>query len=161
MRQSKYNFFIPIDEKGNYLAFNSLKNGLAVFPGKLVEILQTLEPGGTLPLPEKNLNELKKGGFICDDSYNEYGLLLIRRHAQQYGSDMALGLTISPSLLCNLKCRYCPEVPQKTRMERPVIDQIGEFVKKRIESGLKKLSITWYGGEPLLCLDVIEELKIK
>lgn len=153
-----YNFFFPINVKENYLAFNSLKNGLAVFPGKLVKILQSFQPGDSLKLPESTLAELKKGGFVCDDLYDEYGMLLVRRHLQQYSSGESLGLTIAPTIACNLSCSYCFETPQDSRMDQSVISQIVEFVKKRIKTGLKKLSITWYGGEPLLCLDIIEDL---
>ena len=158
MKPSKYNFFFPIDKTENYLAFNSLKNGLAVFPGKLVEILQSFQPGDTLTLPESTLTELKKGGFICDDLYDEYGMLLVRRHLQQYSSGETLGLTIAPTIFCNLSCSYCFESPQNTKMDETVITQIVEFVKKRISTGLKNLFIGFYGGEPLLCLDIIEEL---
>ncbi|MCI0471073.1 MAG: radical SAM protein, partial [Candidatus Aminicenantes bacterium] len=161
MKPSTYNFFFPIDEKGNYLAFNSLKNGLAVFPGKLVEILQSFQPGDTLSLPESTLADLKKGGFICDDLYDEYGMLLVRRHLQQYSGGETLGLTIAPTIFCNLSCSYCFESPQNKRMDAAVIAQIVEFVKKRITTGLKSLHIVLYGGEPLLCLDIIEELSTR
>lgn len=161
MKPSKYNFFFPIDEKENYLAFNSLKNGLAVFPGKLVKILQAFQPGDTLKLPESTLTELKKGGFICADLYDEYGMLLVRRHLQQYSPDTTLGLTIAPSTFCNLVCRYCFESPKNTKMDQTVITQIVEFVEKRAEAGLKSLYTNWYGGEPLLCLDIIEDLSRK
>jgi len=158
MKPSKYNFFFPIDKKDNFLAFNSLKNGLAVFPGKLVKTLQALQPGDPLTLTESTLTELIKGGFICDDLYDEYGMLLVRRHLQQYSSDTTLGLTISPSTFCNLVCRYCYESPQNTKMDQTVITQIVDYVKKRTAAGLKSLFINWYGGEPLMCLDVIEDL---
>ena len=140
MKPSMYNFFFPIDEKENYLAFNSLKNGLAVFPRKLVEILQSFQLGDNLTLPESTLIELKKGGFICDDLYDEYGMLQIRRHLQQYSSGESLGLTIAPTINCNLSCSYCFESPKTNRMNRTVIEQIVEFVKKRITTGLKNLS---------------------
>jgi len=158
MKLSKYNFFFPIDEKDNYLAFNSLKNGLAVFPGKLVKLLQSFQPGSNLEVPENTLTELKKGGFICDDDYDEYGMLLVRRHLQQYSGDITLGLTIAPTLSCNLSCNYCFESPQNIKMDQTIISQVLEFTKKRIDAGLKNLYVTWYGGEPILCLDIIEEL---
>jgi len=126
-----------------------------------VNILQALKPGDSLTLPESSLKELKKGGFICDDLYDEYGMLLVRRHLQQYSSDTTLGFTISPSTFCNLVCRYCYESPQNAKMDQTVITQIVEFVKKRTELGLKNLFITWLGGEPLLCLDIIEDLSRK
>lgn len=161
MKLSKYNFFYPIDETGNYLAFNALKNGLATFPGALVEILQTLQPGETLDLPDTVLADLKKGGFVCDDNFDEYGLLLIRRHLQQYFSNNSLGITVAPTIFCNLSCRYCFESPQNLRMDATVMAQMVEFVQKKVDEGLKTLSVNWFGGEPLLCMDIIEELSEK
>ncbi len=161
MKPSKYNFFFPIEKTGNFLAFNSLKNGLTVFPETLVHLLQHMEAGDSLPVSESILAQLQKGGFVCDDAFDEYGLLQIRRHLQQYGGSFRLGLTIAPTLNCNLFCSYCFETPQPAIMDGTVIAQLVEMVEGRIKNGLKHLSIQWYGGESLLCIDIVEELSQK
>jgi uncharacterized protein len=156
MKQSRYNFFFKLDN-GDYLAFNALKNGLAVVGKEVVDNINSQQPGTAVNVDYDILKELKKGGFLIDDDYNEYGVLCIRRHLQQY-SNLGLGLTISPSLACNLVCRYCFESTDKSVMDETVMDGLVEYVHNHIKAGIKKLSIGWYGGEPLLGLPVIERL---
>lgn len=45
-------------------------------------------------------------------------------------------------------------------MSRDVQEKVVELVKARAES-VMRLSVTWYGGEPLLALDIIENLTNK
>lgn len=159
MKQSEYNFFFKT-EQNEYLAFNALKNGLAVINEELVNEIKNLREGNVPKLEEETIKELKKGGFICDDSMDEYGLISVRRHIQQYSSN-SFGLTIAPTINCNLACTYCFESPSPDKMNDEVIRNVAKMVKSRIDSGIKEFNVTWYGGEPLLCLDVIEKLSKK
>jgi len=156
MKKSNYNFFFPLED-GNYLAFNALKNGLAVIDVELVKAVEKLEPGEIPGLEDEMVKELARGGFICEDDFDKYGLLTIRRHTQQYAGG-SLGLTIAPTLSCNLDCRYCFENPGKEIMNETVIKGLTDFIKGYMESGIKHFDATWYGGEPLQCMDIIERL---
>lgn len=75
-------------------------------------------------------------------------------------SDQNLGLTIAPTLSCNFRCTYCFEPPQKQKMTPEVEHAIVDFVSKRINT-VKNLAVTWFGGEPLLAVDVIDRLTKK
>ena len=60
---------------------------------------------------------------------------------------------------CNFRCVYCYEDFELGRMEPWVRNGIKNLIEKRCANGLKTLYISWFGGEPLLALDVIEEIQ--
>ena len=65
-----------------------------------------------------------------------------------------LHLIILPTEKCNFRCTYCYEDFAIGKMKDEVQESILNFIKLRI-SGLRKLSIDWFGGEPLLAKDVV------
>ncbi len=159
MKQSRYNFFFELDN-GQYLIYNALKNGLGLVDRSVVEKIKSVKEGQKSDIDEGLLAELKKGGFLIDDDFDEYAVLTIRRHLQQYGSN-GVSLTIAPTINCNFSCKYCFENPDKAIMDEKIEDKIVEYVKNELKSGKKYVSVTWYGGEPLLCLKNIESLSNK
>ncbi len=154
MKQSNYNFFFKLDND-NFLAFNALKNGLGVVGRELVETIKSYIPGSKPCMDDNLLKELKRGGFLTEDDFDEYQVLCIRRHMAQYSTDN-LGLTIAPTLDCNMNCFYCFEDPDKSIMDQKTTDSLIDFIKSYINAGIKTFGITWYGGEPLLALEIIE-----
>ncbi len=157
MKTSRYNFFFRLND-GRFLAYNALRNGLAVVNQNVRETIEKLQPGQERAVPDDTLErELERGGFVIPDDYDEFGVLKIRRHIQQFGTN-SLGLTIAPTINCNLSCKYCFENPGKAVVTPEIQDKIVEFAKTYVESGVKQLSVTWYGGEPLLCMNEIERL---
>ena len=61
-------------------------------------------------------------------------------------------LTIAPTQNCNFDCTYCFEKWRtKGSMSDQTEDAIINYLEKQIaEYGLESISLTWYGGEPLL-----------
>jgi uncharacterized protein len=68
-----------------------------------------------------------------------------------------LHLTIMPTEKCNFRCTYCYEDFSVGRMKRPVIDALKRLIASRA-GDLKQLSISWFGGEPLLQREIVEEV---
>lgn len=81
-------------------------------------------------------------------------------------SDQALANALSPRLMelillptekCNFRCTYCYEDFAIGRMPSRVITGVKQLIANRVPS-LDHLSISWFGGEPLLakevCLDI-------
>jgi uncharacterized protein len=62
-----------------------------------------------------------------------------------------------PTEACNFRCVYCYETFQYKQMERWVVSGVKNLIRRRFE-GLESLSIAWFGGEPLLAVDVIQEI---
>lgn len=76
--------------------------------------------------------------------------------ADAFASD-ALELTILPTEQCNLRCTYCYESFELGRMSPEVVASVKNLVQARIPD-LRRITLDWFGGEPLLALDVIEEI---
>lgn len=71
----------------------------------------------------------------------------------------AIKLTICPTMGCNFDCPYCFEDHRHGKMSAQVQDDVVALAKRMLDaSGVKDISVTWFGGEPLLALDVIESL---
>jgi uncharacterized protein len=68
-----------------------------------------------------------------------------------------LNLIILPTEACNFRCTYCYETFENKKMPRPVVTGIKSLIDRRGEE-LDELEVGWFGGEPLLALDVITEI---
>ena len=68
-----------------------------------------------------------------------------------------LHLIILPTEQCNFRCVYCYEDFSVGAMKPPVVNGIKRLLAERVP-GLRQLHISWFGGEPLLALDVIRDI---
>jgi uncharacterized protein len=68
-----------------------------------------------------------------------------------------LHLIILPTEYCNFRCTYCYEDFLVGAMATPTIEGIKRLIDRRIE-GLGALTVSWFGGEPLLARSVIEDI---
>lgn len=157
MKFSNYNFFYQLNEE-NYLAYNALKNGLAVVKSDIAEKLIEQDWYKLKTIEPNVLNELTRGGFLISEGFVEWDLIKTRFRMSQF-SQNGMALTITPTTDCNLKCKYCYE-PESgpIKMNDQVIQAITEYVKRRLKNRDRYLSVTWYGGEPLLYPEIIEKL---
>ncbi|MDR2651563.1 MAG: radical SAM protein [Prevotellaceae bacterium] len=72
----------------------------------------------------------------------------------------SLALTIAPTSDCNFKCSYCFEnSPEPIYMNEDAENELIKFIEKH--NNIESLSITWYGGEPLLAFDNIQSITNK
>ncbi|NMC42312.1 MAG: radical SAM protein, partial [candidate division Zixibacteria bacterium] len=111
------------------------------------------------PLTDKEtelLTQLKYGRFAFDDDVDERTAMQFRHNLDRY-DQTTLGLTIAPTLACNMACPYCYESNKQGRMSAETVEALIAYVEKRAP-GLQGISVTWYGGEPLLALDIVEDL---
>lgn len=70
-----------------------------------------------------------------------------------------IGLSICPTMGCNFDCPYCFQEHASGKMAPEVQDDVVSLAKRMMDaSGAKNVSVTWFGGEPLLFPDVIELL---
>ena len=68
-------------------------------------------------------------------------------------------LCICPTMGCNFDCPYCFETHPGGRMNSQVRDDIINLAKRMVDDArAKHLEIVWFGGEPLLAPDIIDEL---
>lgn len=71
-----------------------------------------------------------------------------------------LDLVITVTEKCNFICKYCAQDFSKGKMNETVQQNLIEFVKKNI-SKYNRMRVEWFGGEPLLCLDIIQKMSAK
>ena len=162
MKKSKYNLIFDYNEKK--LAFNSITCALAIVDDNFLDILKKIEEK-TLVENECSketlelIENMKGGGFVIDDCFDELEFLRFKNCQGKFNTDR-FSLTIAPTFSCNFACPYCYENAKNSFMKQDVIDAICREVE---ESSKKKKNvyIVWYGGEPLLTKNIIWTLSDK
>ncbi|RRD93467.1 radical SAM protein [Clostridiales bacterium COT073_COT-073] len=72
----------------------------------------------------------------------------------------ALKIIILPTEKCNFRCAYCYESFKHGKMSSTYINAIKNFLKKKLSTGnFTELHLNWFGGEPLLEVQVIKEIQ--
>lgn len=72
-------------------------------------------------------------------------------------SPRILSLILLPTEKCNFRCTYCYEDFAIGRMQQPIVEGIKRLISRRVSS-LDRLSLSWFGGEPLLAKDVVIDI---
>ena len=109
-------------------------------------------------IPGDILNMLEREGIICGKHDDDDYVTKCQFITQSVQHDKSkLNLVIAPTLSCNFNCPYCFENDKHaSRMDDSTINHLIAFIKDF--GNIKELSITWYGGEPLLAFPVIEKI---
>ena len=162
MKVSNYNFFIKRGT-GNkdYIAYNSRTNALALVSEEQFEAVKNFENTGKMIEDTDFLEELKIGGFVINTEINELEQIKFKMLRQRFRTDV-LSLIIAPTSDCNFRCIYCYEKDsiKHPPMSLEVQDSIVDFVKQKSKT-IKRLRVTWYGGEPMLCFEIIKKLSFE
>ncbi|MCJ7932652.1 MAG: SPASM domain-containing protein [Chryseobacterium sp.] len=75
-----------------------------------------------------------------------------------------LTYVIQPSGNCQLGCHYCGQLHTKKSMSQEILDLSYERVKNKLQEQketIRRMHITWYGGEPLTGLSALSQLSTK
>jgi len=161
---SKYTYNL-VTSKGVYLIYCSRTNSFMSLTKKLYDFIIQMKQNPLLMNElDESLFELFKSHKIIVNDYEDDDFLLKRQfHEDQISySQSTLSLIIVPTLSCNFDCPYCFEEGKKGGvMSDCTIDELITFIKQHELA--KDLTITWYGGEPLLAFSVIKKIldKIK
>lgn len=156
MKLSMYNFRKNIND--DVLLFNSRTGALAIINDEVVKIMDDIESGvfDENKYDKSLLENMEKFGCILPDDFDEIRLIEYIRNMQKY-QKTSLSLTILPTLECNFRCTYCFEDHLKGKMSLENQRYLINFVKHRIKD-IKKLHVTWFGGEPMLYKDIVYNL---
>lgn len=75
-------------------------------------------------------------------------------------NNQALDFTIVLNLDCNFACTYCFEedVKKKAYMSYETANRLLSYLEERLKETGKNLLVDFYGGEPLLSLDLLENM---
>lgn len=149
-------------KKHGYLGYNGINNSFMKLNKPLYNLLKkAVKNANELNnLDKTTYNILIQKKVLCTNNditflKNQKRLL---HNIDTYDSS-ELALTIAPTTACNFKCPYCYEagVGYKT-MDEKTINQTITFVTNRAKNTNNQVSITWYGGEPLLAINIIEHI---
>lgn len=149
MKSSKYNFFFDYDQDDTkVIAYNALKNSLALVDRDKYGAYQNFINSGAVIEDEVFHNELIQYGFILDDAVDELTVLRYQQYRARFQGGN-LTLTLAPTSDCNFRCSYCyqQDVIRSQYMTDKIQDAIVALVKDNIEQRkVKFVNICWYGG---------------
>ncbi len=149
-------------DKEEYLAYNGITNSFMKLNINLYDILLEAKNNFNVvnDLDKETYSILRKAKVICtqqeiDDAINQKKFL---RQLDTFQHEY-LNLTIAPTSACNFSCPYCFEKGIKYRtMNNKVVNALVDFISNKSKITNNSVSITWYGGEPLLAIDKIDKI---
>ncbi|MCL2717616.1 MAG: radical SAM protein [Lachnospiraceae bacterium] len=159
-KPSKFNYFTNDISEG-LLLYNSFNDSYAKVTKENKDETISILSSKTIMLNEGNevkIKALTEKGFLIDEKIDENQKLNMLIAETVNGSE--LSLTILPTEQCNFRCKYCYEDFKRGKMTDVVQESLVRYVKKNIHK-YSALNVSWFGGEPLVAFDVIENLSGK
>ena len=150
---SRYNLSAKVPGTKQVAIANLFKGNCAVYNPLELYLLSVLEE---LDEHHPIIERFAKRGIIVN--FDERAALETMGRAA-CALPHGIGLTICPTMGCNFDCPYCFEDHGRGKMSQEVQDDVVALAERMLEaSGAKQLSVSWFGGEPLLAPNVIEAL---
>ncbi|MFR3329973.1 MAG: radical SAM protein [Odoribacter splanchnicus] len=158
MKWSKYNYWLESDKYGSFI-YNAVTNSFIKVQSDLkAQVHNVLDWKKQFrDFPEEFQDILLKHKIVVEDQDDE-DYYVKRKYAKFLScfSNRAMNLTIATTTGCNFACPYCYEKGALVQtMNRETEKGIVDFVRN---AGVKRLNVTWYGGEPLMNFESIVRL---
>ncbi|MGA2350872.1 MAG: radical SAM protein [Terracidiphilus sp.] len=156
IRPSQFNAR-TVAKDGTLLLYNSFSGAFSGLPPHAREKAEALlHKEGTSVEQTGIAKYMLDRGFLVPDTANELNKFRALYGFQHYRSDW-MSLVLLASEECNFRCVYCYESYARGTMEPWVRQAIVAMAERRIKE-LRRLEISWFGGEPLLGLDAIRDI---
>jgi len=164
-RPSRFTVMAPHDA-GGAVIYNSLRGSVFHVREPLSERVHELLHNRSARLADEAdgsersrlLRALAERGYVVPEDHDEQADAARLRETRVNRADR-LELILMPTESCNFRCTYCYEDFALGKMLTGVREGVRELVRRRYEQGgLRTLTVSWFGGEPLVAFDVIEEL---
>lgn len=150
-RFNKYVHFITAE--GQCFIYDISTTTAIVLDKRLFDLARQLRENiETLQNRHKEFYEcLVDRNIIVSDDYDEASALIRHYEALDRNPD-EFSIIVNPTLDCNLRCWYCYENHGRGTIMRPnVINAVKRLIDRKVGwEGLKRLNISFFGGEPLL-----------
>lgn len=132
--------------------------------GILLEMSQSLweniKKGKIKEVPESIVNDLIANKILVSKDHDELGEILDENKNFAEKSD-ELYFVLQPTQACPLGCGYCGQLHSPKGMtfevQKATLDRIEQ---KLCSSSYKKLSISWFGAEPLSGIKIIDNMSM-
>ena len=163
MKQSRYTVVVE-GANGEHLLYNTANGAFDAYgANEYANYVAFLEGGAAAD--DELAETFVSSGFLTDLSPEEELAAQKALFDAQREDHSELTLVLSPTYACNLRCPYCYEQGHnaiKGKMSPDVQDAIIRFVEERFAAHpFDRLCVQWYGGDPSLALDVVEELSAR
>lgn len=154
LKSSKFNHSVRND-LGELLITNSFSGYMVKVSKNNSEYINTVIKENMVNEDNSIVKKLINAGVLINNNENE-DMRLLDCYLDIQSSSI-LSLTILPTEQCNFRCVYCPEDFKIGKMSKTVQNAIIDYVRKCINlyTGVR---VSWFGGEPLLAMDVISYL---
>lgn len=158
LKLSKFNYSVK-DDEGNLLIYNfakgrdSLCKVLKKDEGAYYKLINELN--AELDEESACVKQLKEKGILIHNAINE--LMLVNSLYYESALDDKVRIIVMPTEQCNFRCKYCYESYKKGKMTSEDQLSLLKFIQRKVVSA-NKLQVSWFGGEPLEAVDVIENI---
>ncbi len=144
-------------EDNTTVIYNSLTGHHAAVSEQSRERLKTLLSSPGTPEPSDPLGAyLIKNHYLIQEDLDERSAWDIRYGNEQYRQDI-FELILLSSEDCNFRCVYCSQEFKRGSMLPHVRNGVLDLIRGKA-SRISQLTISWFGGEPLVGWDAIEEM---
>jgi uncharacterized protein len=156
---SSYNCLV--ERPDDRLAYNFFSGALAEFDaqswGSFKKVLG--DANGELDDLETELRaQMVEAGFLIPAGCDEVQSLRLRYNLFRL-DPRNIYLTIVPTMACNFACPYCYQQDHLSgKMTAETEKGVTNFVRRLVDQSTQYVTVTWYGGEPLLGLPMIRRL---
>lgn len=152
-KKSNYNILVPYKENSTII-FNPLKGSIGRFTN------ETLERFNKNELTDDEIKILLDKGILIDNDFDELNKINDDRKITICDNNLK-HFRIWPTSACNARCYYCFEKGIKpVTMTKEVADATIKFMIDKLENN-NLLSIEWFGGEPLVNVNIIDYIYSK
>jgi len=162
LKSSRYNFRVPFDDFS--LLYNANTGNVQKMAGPHATAIAEILSGEPVEVPPGLMDSemesvLFSGGFLVPAELEE--ALTVRERFWKARAEGNMVLTLTTTQDCNLGCYYCYEDRTKDKLRSETVPEIvANTRQKLIDGGKRSLHVDWYGGEPMLNVDFIEEASL-
>lgn len=157
MKSSNYN--ICLSYEGNFIIFNGItKKFFQVSSHNKDEFIKIIStPDKYIEKYNTFLKRMTDEGFLIEDSINELDVIKQQYDSMNNGDDYHL--MILPTYSCNVSCWYCTQKHRNISLNDGDVERIKKHIVNYLKThNLKRLHLSWFGGEPLLDYNRIIEI---
>ncbi|HMQ46886.1 MAG TPA: radical SAM protein [Saprospiraceae bacterium] len=168
LKLSYYNFYIPHPQRGIYLVYNSISNSMIQLDWATGFMLSKLNSMEIHYLDIEVIEVLRKNGMVISKHVDEFDVIAQRAASSRDEMDNmeTLFMVIAPTNTCNMNCPYCyqgdknPAHSDTKYLTPDNMEALKKTVRNIVEQPhakpIKKISVEWFGGEPLVRKKVVE-----
>jgi uncharacterized protein len=160
-----FNVRVPLEDRGDVFLLNTFTDAQLIVSRDVVDLLDRLERDGARTREELDtVAELAEHGFVVDTRDVE------QRDLRQFFRDVrestdTVKVTVLTTLQCNFACDYCIQGDHgdynksAAKMSMETAARVGDWIERRLDAiAPSRLVLTFFGGEPLLNLPVLDYL---